>query len=132
MGTPKSIKTKLGNNNAIIAKADTGSSIVILTIQNYDNKINNFITQNHFLTINTDPTSSFQNNISKITNSSKTLILQEHKRKYLDLNPSLPTIKKMCIDCDPASFPFFIYEYLKHDGDVLPKTRRRECNKPVA
>jgi hypothetical protein len=39
MGTLKSIKTNLSNNNAIIPKADNGRSIVILTIQDYDNKI---------------------------------------------------------------------------------------------
>jgi len=60
MGTLKSIKTKLSNNNAMIAKADKGSSIVILTTQDYDNKMNIFITQNHYLTINTDPTTSIQ------------------------------------------------------------------------
>jgi len=77
----------------MIAKADKVSSIVILTIEDSDNKINNFITQNHFLTINTDPTSSFLNTIRKITNSSRILILQENKRKYLELNPSHPTMK---------------------------------------
>jgi hypothetical protein len=65
----------------MIAKADKGSSIVILTIEDYDNKINNCITPNNFLTINTDPTSSFQNTIKKITNSSRIFILQENKRK---------------------------------------------------
>jgi hypothetical protein len=78
MGTLKSIKTKLSNNNAMIAKADKGSSIAILKIQDYDNKINNFITQNNFLAINTDPTNSFQNTTRKITNSIKILIAQEH------------------------------------------------------
>jgi hypothetical protein len=97
IGTLKSIKTKLSNNNAMVAKADKGSSIIILTIQDYDNKINNFITQNHFLTINMDPTNSFQNTTRKIMNSSKILIPQEHKRKNLELNPSPPTIKEMCI-----------------------------------
>ena len=105
----------------MIAKVDKGSSIVILTIQDYDNRINYFITQNHFLTIKTGPTTSFQNTIRKITNSSKMLIPQEHKRKYLELNPSPPTRKEMCIDCDAASFLFFIYVYLKHKGGVLSK-----------
>jgi tRNA(Glu) U13 pseudouridine synthase TruD len=77
----------------MIAKADKGSCILFLTLENYDNKINNFITQNHFLTINTDPTNSFQITTRKITNSSRILVPQENKRKYLELNPSPPTIK---------------------------------------
>jgi len=74
MGKLKLIKTKHSNNNAMIAKADKGSSIVILTIQDYDNKITNIVTQNHFLTINMNLTISFQNTTRKITNSSKILI----------------------------------------------------------
>jgi hypothetical protein len=53
------------------------------------------------------------------------LIQHEHKRKYLEINPSLPPIKEMCIDCDPASFLFFIYVYLKHKGmSCLKHTQR--------
>ena len=41
------------------AKTDEGKSVVILSIKDYDKKINNFITENHFLIINTNPTNSF-------------------------------------------------------------------------
>jgi putative transposon-encoded protein len=93
MGTLKSLKTKLSNNNSVIAKDDKGSSIVILTIQEHDNKINSFVTASHFLTINSDPTIISKNTIRKITNSSKILIPQEHIWKYFDLNPSPPKTK---------------------------------------
>jgi hypothetical protein len=61
----------------MITKADKGNFILILSIQEYDKKINNFITENHFLTVNTDPTSTFQIPSRKIINTSKTLIPQK-------------------------------------------------------
>jgi len=91
--TLKSIKTKLKNNEAMIAKADKRNSMVILPIQHYDVKIHNFITDNHFQTVNVDPTKTFQNKIRKTINHSKTLIPQDFKWKCLNLNPSAPTIK---------------------------------------
>jgi len=81
--TLKSIKTKLKNNEAMIAKADKGKSIVILPIQHYDMKIRNFITDNHFQTVNVDPTKTFQNKIMKTINHTKTLIPQDFKWKHL-------------------------------------------------
>ena len=86
-----SIKTKLENNEAMITKADKGNSIVILPTQHFNEKINNFISENHFQTL--DPTNTFQNHIRKTVNHSKTLIPQEFKWKYLNLNPSSPKIK---------------------------------------
>jgi hypothetical protein len=44
----KSIKEKLTENNAMIAQADKGKSIVILPSQQYTNKVQNFITNNQF------------------------------------------------------------------------------------
>jgi GT2 family glycosyltransferase len=81
MKTLKSIKTNCKNIEAMITKADKGNSVVILPIQHYNEKINNFISENHFQTINIDPTNTFQNHIRKTINHSKTLIPQEFKRK---------------------------------------------------
>jgi len=49
----------------MIAKPDKGNSIHILCVQDYDKQINNIITENHFVMINTDPTNSFQNTIRR-------------------------------------------------------------------
>jgi len=93
MQTLKFIKTKFKNNEAMIANAEKGNSIVILPIQHYNMKIHNWITDNHFQTVNIDPTNTFQNQIWKTLNHSKTLIPQNFKWKCLNLNPSAPTIK---------------------------------------
>jgi hypothetical protein len=76
----------------MITVADKGNSIVILPIQQYETKIQNFLQEN-FQTSTIDPTKTFQTQIRKTINYSKTLIPQESKWKYINLNPSAPTIK---------------------------------------
>jgi len=46
--TIKSIQTKLKNNHAVITVADKGNSLVILPIQHYESKIQNFLRGNNF------------------------------------------------------------------------------------
>jgi len=77
----------------MLAVADKGNSIVILPIQQYETKIQNFLHENNFQTSTTDPTKIFQTQIRKTINYSTTLSPQESKLKYISLNPSAPTIK---------------------------------------
>jgi len=73
--------------------ADKGNSLVILPIKQYDSKINDFIPANNFQTTTQDPTKSFQSQIRKVINNSKTLITPDTKWKYINMNPTAPTIK---------------------------------------
>ena len=82
------ITTKFNNNEAMSAKGDKRNSIAILPVQHYDTKIHNFITDNHFQIINVDQTNTFQNQIRKTIDHSKTLIPQDFKWKCLNINPS--------------------------------------------
>jgi hypothetical protein len=59
---------------AMIAKAEKGNSTVILPIQHYDMKIHNLISDNHFQTVNVDPTNTFQNQIRKTITTVKHLL----------------------------------------------------------
>ena len=86
--TLKLIKTKLKNNEAMIAKAQKGNSIVILPIQHYNMKIHNFIPVNHFQTVDADPTNTFQNQIRKTINHSKT-----HPTRF---HMEMPKPKSLC------------------------------------
>ena len=88
----KSIQTKLKNNNVMITVADKGNSLVILPIQ-HESKIQNFLQENNFQASSIDPTKTFQTQIRKTVNTSTTLIPREIKRKYINLNPTAPTIK---------------------------------------
>jgi hypothetical protein len=87
----KSIKTKLHDNEAMITRADKGNAIVILPIQQYESKVQNFLHENNFQTAPADPTNTFQTQIRKTIKESKTLIPMDSKWKYINLNPSAPS-----------------------------------------
>jgi hypothetical protein len=91
--TIRNIKTKLKENGVMITQADKGNSLVILSTSQYETKIEGFIQTNHFQTSMNDPTKSFQSRVRKVINNSKTLIPSESKWKYLNLNPTAPSIK---------------------------------------
>jgi len=97
--TMRSIQTKLKENDAMITTADKGNSAVIFPTQQYNSEIKDFIDKNKFQTSTKNPTKPFQNQIRTIVNHYTTLILRESKWKYVNLNPSAPTIKgliKLC------------------------------------
>jgi len=74
---------KTTGNKTIITKVYKGNSIVIIPTQHYDIKTQNIVTENHFQTINTDPTKAFQIQIRNTINHSKTIISQDSRWKYL-------------------------------------------------
>jgi hypothetical protein len=53
-------RNKLAKNELIITQADKGKTIVILTIEDYTQKVNNFIQENQFLLLNNDPMQNYQ------------------------------------------------------------------------
>jgi len=77
----------------MITRADKGNSLVILPTTQYDNKIDEFIQTNHFITSANDPTKAFQSQVRKIVNNSKTLIPSDAKCRYINLNPTALPIK---------------------------------------
>jgi hypothetical protein len=62
----------------MIARADKGNSLVILTTTQYDTKIQDFIQNNSFQITKRDPTNNFQSQVRKSINS-KTLIPHDTK-----------------------------------------------------
>jgi hypothetical protein len=89
----QSIKTKLNDSRAMITWADKGNLLVILPTAHYENKTEHFIQSNNFLPSKTNPTESFQTQVRKVINNSKTLIPSDTKWKNTNLNPSAPSIK---------------------------------------
>jgi hypothetical protein len=55
-----SIRKKIDINKSIITKADKGKTLVILTKEEYNQKIKNFIQNNHYKKINKNPTQQYQ------------------------------------------------------------------------
>ena len=93
--TLQSIQTKLRENNVMVTPADKGNSVIVLPTQQYNTKIQNFIDKNNFQTSTVNPTKTFQNQIKKTVNSSTTLIMQDFKWKFINLNPSAPTLNSL-------------------------------------
>ena len=80
-------------NNAMFTRADKGNSLVTLPTEHYENKVEQFIQSNNFLTSKTNPTESIQTQVRKVINNSKALIPPDEKWKPINLNPSAPSIK---------------------------------------
>ena len=87
------IQRKLKDNDTLITCADKGNSIVILSTHQYETKLQDFLRSSDFHTSTTDPTPAFQTQIRTAIRQSPTLIPKEHKWKYINMNPSAPSIK---------------------------------------
>jgi hypothetical protein len=89
------IKNKLQSNKALITKADKGNTIVITYQQDYHNKIKDLIENNNLITVNSDPTKTFQKKIRNTDNESQIVIHKDERWKYFNMNPAAPTIRGM-------------------------------------
>ena len=79
----------------MIAKDVKSNSIAIIRIHEYDNKVDNLISKDHFNETNAEPTNNFRNMITKPVKASSFLIHQEHKWKDFNVNPTAPTIRRL-------------------------------------
>jgi hypothetical protein len=89
----KTINQKLATENAIIAQADKGKTIVIINMEEYNSKIQTFLMTNDFNTFTKDPTDRYQKLIIK-TMQECNMIIDKRQIKYLtQKKPSPPTLK---------------------------------------
>ena len=91
--TINQIKKKLIEGKAMITKADKGNSIIVLYIDDYNNKIDNFISNNNFTRSTLDTTKKLQRDIRSILNGCQDIIPKDDKWRYINLNPTIPTIR---------------------------------------
>ena len=89
----KSIQKKLKQHDAMVTRADKGNTIVILTTHQYETTLQDFIQNNDFHTKATDPTKTFQTQIITTIKQSPTLTVKDYRWKYINMNPSAPSIK---------------------------------------
>jgi len=59
----------------------------------YETKIRRFLLDNNLLTATTDPINTLQTQIRNTLRESKTLIPKDSRWKYINMNPSTPSIK---------------------------------------
>jgi len=64
----KQIENKLNENKAMVSKADKGNSTVNLYQDEYNQKVEGFISNNSFATANTDITKNLQREIRNTVN----------------------------------------------------------------
>ena len=87
------IKDKLQKNNLIVTKADKGSSILVIYCDEYEHKVNNFISNNEAIEINDNPTAKFQKDVRITLNECRHIIDTNNKWRYINLNPSTPVMR---------------------------------------
>jgi len=75
----------------ITRAADKGNYMIVLPTHQYETKIQNFILNFH--TTTTDPTNIFQTQNRQIIKESTILIPKDSRWKYINMNPSAPSIK---------------------------------------
>ena len=91
--TISQIKAKLRKNRAIVSKADKGNSIVILYSDEYQQKVNDFIAHGNFTVMDTDITNTVQKRLRETINGCKQVIPKNEKWKFVNLNPTAPTMR---------------------------------------
>jgi hypothetical protein len=91
--TLMSIKRKLEEHKAILTQADKGKTIVIISEEEYNKHIMNFIDENQFSKISSNPTNSYQNNVKRVIKSCKYSIPKSKQWIYYHMNPQPPNIR---------------------------------------
>jgi hypothetical protein len=86
------IKNKMKQNSLTITKADKRNTLIIIDINHYNQKIDNFITNNKYTKLNKAHTKQ-QKTIRTTINTCKTIIKQTDKWKYTNMNPEAPHIQ---------------------------------------
>jgi hypothetical protein len=77
-------------NQLIITKAGKGKTIAVLTQEECKHKINNFIQNNQFTMIISNPTQYYQKIIKQTLKQCNNTIQKENIGKYTKMNPHSP------------------------------------------
>jgi hypothetical protein len=84
------IKTKMMQNHLIATKADKGNTLVIMHEHEYNEKVEEFISNNNFTILLQDITNKQQKHIRNSIITCNNLIDNTTKWKYTNMNPSAP------------------------------------------
>jgi hypothetical protein len=86
------IKNKIKQHQLILTKADKGNTLVIINQEDYDRKVNEFISNNNYTKLTCDITNKLQRSIRNILNKCNTIIDKHNKWKYSNMYPRAPQI----------------------------------------
>jgi hypothetical protein len=91
--TVKQIREKLINNNAIVVKADKGNSIVVMSQNDYEQKVLKFISCSDATETNNNVTSVFQKELRHMLNDCKQIVNNSNKWRLINVNPDTPILR---------------------------------------
>jgi hypothetical protein len=86
------VKRKMCTNKLTITDADKGKTLVIITEEEYKQKIIEFTQENNFTLTNKGQTQQYQINVKQTIKLCKTIIPKEQKWKYTNMNPAAPNL----------------------------------------
>jgi hypothetical protein len=89
----KNIKEKLNTNKARITRTDKGNTTVIIYHNDYNQKVNDFISTGQFDMMTKDPTNSYQKFLRICLYECKLTINEYHKSRMINLNPTASNIR---------------------------------------
>jgi hypothetical protein len=87
------IKQKLRTNEAITTKADKGNTVVIIYQKDYNQKIQDFISENMATEVKNNITTKFQRDLRNLINKCKNVIDAGDKWKLVNLNPNTASLR---------------------------------------
>jgi hypothetical protein len=88
----REIKEKITTNELIVKREDKGKTLVILTHEEYKQKVNTFIQDKQFTLINNNPTQHYQKIIKQTLKQCNDIIPKENIWKYRNMNPIAPNL----------------------------------------
>jgi hypothetical protein len=88
----KYIKNKIEQNQLIVTKAVKGNNLVIIHKEDYNSKVEEFITNNNYTKLSYDITNKLQRSIKNRLNNCNNIINKNNKWKYSNMNPKAPQI----------------------------------------
>jgi len=93
--TLASIQSKQKTHNLHFTKADKGNTTVIISDHDLNKKVNDFITTNNIITLNTDPTSAYQKQIKHAINTCQHIFTSADKAYMKQINPKAPVLQAL-------------------------------------
>jgi hypothetical protein len=88
----KNIKKKTEQNLLFVTKADKGNTLVIIHKEDYNSKVEEFITNNNYTKLSYDITNKLQRSIKNRLNKCNNIINKNNEWKCSNMNPKAPHI----------------------------------------
>jgi hypothetical protein len=86
------LKKKLSDNHALVTKADKGNTVVIIDVNTYNEKIQDFIIANNIVKLVSDPTKHYIKSLNQCINRCTHLFDERTRRSLKPINAKAPVL----------------------------------------